>query len=381
MPKLREVVAVLDSLYDPRWADDWDAVGTVVGDPDANVSKILFAVDPVQAVVDEATAWGADLVVTHHPLYLRGVTSVAATTPKGRVVHDLISNGIALHTCHTNADSPALGVSESMALAFGLANLRPLEDDGEAADKWIVYVPRAAADVVAAAMHDAGAGAIGDYDRALFASDGIGQFRPLDGADPAIGTVGEVERVEETRLELIAEPRVRERVRAALLDAHPYEEVAYEVIATEPRPSGRGSGRIGTLPEPTTLADFARLVTDRLPGHASVARVAGHPDTEVHTVALCGGSGDFLLGAAQSAGADVYVTSDLRHHPVSEHAERPGACAVIDVPHWAAEWTWLPVAADVVGRRLSATVETKVSTIVTDPWTFTVPSRGADAER
>lgn len=381
MPKLREVVTVLDSLYDPRWADDWDAVGTVVGDPDANVSKILFAVDPVQAVVDEATAWGADLVVTHHPLYLRGVTSVAATTPKGRVVHDLISNGIALHTCHTNADSPALGVSESMALAFGLANLRPLEDDDEAADKWIVYVPRAAADVVAAAMHDAGAGAIGDYDRALFASDGIGQFRPLDGADPAIGTVGEVERVEETRLELIAEPRVRERVRAALLDAHPYEEVAYEVIATEPRPSGRGSGRIGTLPEPTTLADFARLVTDRLPGHASATRVAGRPDTEVHTVALCGGSGDFLLGAAQSAGADVYVTSDLRHHPVSEHAERPGACAVIDVPHWAAEWTWLPVAADVVGRRLSATVETKVSTIVTDPWTFTVPSRGADAER
>jgi dinuclear metal center YbgI/SA1388 family protein len=381
VPNLRDVVSVLDSLYDPRWADDWDAVGTVVGDPDAAVSKILFAVDPVQAVVDEAVAWGADLVVTHHPLYLRGVTSVAASTPKGRVVHDLISNGIALHTCHTNADSPPLGVSESMALAFGLTDLRPLEDDGDPADKWIVYAPRDAVDAVSAAMHDVGAGAIGDYDRAMFTSEGIGQFRPLDGADPTIGQVGQVEQVEETRIELVASPHIREQVRAALLAAHPYEEVAYEVVATENRPSNRGSGRIGTLPTATTLKDFAQLVTDRLPGYQSATRVAGDPDAEVRTVALCGGSGDFLLGAAQAAGADVYVTSDLRHHPVSEHTERPDACAVIDVPHWAAEWTWLPVAAEVVAARLGATVGTKVSTIVTDPWTFTVPSRGADAER
>src|SRR5689334_4062286 len=103
MPTLREVVVALDALYDPSWADDWDAVGTVVGDPDAQVGRILFAVDPVQAVVDEAIGWGADLIVTHHPLFLKGVTSVAAGTPKGRVVHDLISNGIALHACHTNA--------------------------------------------------------------------------------------------------------------------------------------------------------------------------------------------------------------------------------------------------------------------------------------
>lgn len=381
MPNLRDVVSILDSLYDPRWADDWDAVGTVVGDPDAEVSKILFAVDPIQAVVDEAIEWGADLIVTHHPLHLRGVTSVAASTPKGRVVHDLIRNGIALHTCHTNADSPPLGVSESMAFALGLADVRPLENDPEAVDLWIVYVPEPDTGTVAAAMHGAGAGAIGDYDRAMFSSRGTGSFRPLAGADPTIGEVGQVEQVDENRLELVAPPVIRERVRTALLAAHPYEEVAYEVIAVEPRPSDRGSGRIGTLPDPTTLKEFAQLVTDRLPGHNSATRVAGHPSSEVRTVALCGGSGDFLLSAAQAAGADVYVTSDLRHHPVSEHRESPETCAIIDVPHWAAEWTWLPVAADAVAQRLGATVETKVSTIVTDPWTFTVPSRGADTER
>jgi dinuclear metal center YbgI/SA1388 family protein len=381
VPNLRDVVAVLDELYDPRWADDWDAVGTVVGDPDAAVSKILFAVDPVQAVVDEAIAWGADLIVTHHPLHLRGVTSVAASTPKGRVVHDLIRNGVALHTCHTNADSPPLGVSESMALVLGLQDVRPLESDPDAVDLWIVYVPGEQVEAVAGAMHDAGAGAIGDYDRAMFTSRGVGQFRPLAGAAPAIGVIGDVEQVEETRIEMVADPGLRQRVRDALVEAHPYEEVAYEVIAIEPRPTDRGSGRIGTLSAPTTLQAFAEFVADRLPGHGSATRVAGDPDSEVSSVALCGGSGDFLLGTAQAAGADVYVTSDLRHHPVSEHRERRGACAVIDVPHWAAEWTWLPVAADVVAKRLGATVETKVSTIVTDPWTFTVPSRGANAER
>lgn len=374
MPTLRDVVAVLDELYDPRWADDWDAVGTVVGDPGADVSRVLFAIDPVQAVVDEAVDWGADLLVTHHPLYLSGVTSVAASSPKGRVVHDLISNGIALHTCHTNADSPPFGVSESLALALGLTDIRPLRADADATDTWVVFVPHEDVDKVAAAMHEAGAGAIGDYDRAMFQSPGTGSFRPLDGATPVIGEVGEVESVDEMRVEMVAVPAVRESVRRAMLDAHPYEEVAYSVTASSPKPSDRGSGRIGQLPEPMNLRDFATHVADRLPAHRSATRVAGDLDRTVSTVALCGGSGDFLLATADASGADVYVTSDLRHHPVSEHREHAGSCAVVDVPHWAAEWTWLPVAADEVTARCGDTVETRVSTIVTDPWTHVIAS-------
>ncbi|MGJ9411147.1 Nif3-like dinuclear metal center hexameric protein [Aeromicrobium sp. CF4.19] len=370
MTRLRDVVVVLDELYDPLWADDWDAVGTVVGDPDAEVRRILLAVDPVAAVVDEAVEWGADLVLTHHPLYLKGVTSVAATTPKGRVVHRLIEHGIALHTCHTNADSPPLGVSESMALALGLIDVRPLDADLEALDAWVVHVPRDDAAAVAAAMHDAGAGAIGAYDRAFFVAEGTGSFRPLDGASPAIGAVGVVESVDESRVELVAPRRLRERVREAMCSAHPYEEVSHQVLETAAGPADRGSGRLGTLPEPMSLAAFADHVATSLPQHHSATRVAGDPDTLVRTVALCGGSGDFLLGAADAAGADVYVTSDLRHHPVSEHREAAGACAVVDVPHWAAEWTWLPVAARELAARLGDTVDVRVSTIVTDPWTM-----------
>lgn len=373
MPTLRDIVAVLDGLYDPRWAEDWDAVGTVAGDPEAEVTKVLFAVDPVQAVVDEAIAWGANLVVTHHPLYLKGVTSVAATSPKGRVVHDLISNGIALHTCHTNADSPALGVSESMALALGLTDVRPLDPDpAEPIDKWVVFVPRDSADKVAAAMHDAGAGRIGAYDSAQFQSTGTGSFRPLDGADPAIGSVGTVEHVPETRIEMIAERVLRETVRTAMLAAHPYEEVAHDVLELAARSSDRGHGRIGTLAAPMPLAEFAKHVAGGLPAHSSATRVAGDPARSISTVALCGGSGDFLLATADAAGADVYVTSDLKHHPVSEHLEKPGACAVIDVPHWAAEATWLPLAADAVRQRVGG-IEVRVSELVTDPWTAHVP--------
>ncbi|MGI9085449.1 MAG: Nif3-like dinuclear metal center hexameric protein [Aeromicrobium sp.] len=200
MPALGDLVAVLDDLYDPRWADGWDAVGTVVGHPGADVTRILFAVDPVQAVVDEAVAWGAELVVTHHPLYLSGVTSVAASSPKGRVVHDLISHGIALHTCHTNADSPPLGVSESMALALGLTDIRPLAPaPAEPVDKWVVFVPDDDVEKVTAAMHGAGAGAIGDYDQAMFLTSGTGSFRPLDGGGGGRGGTGEVGRGSEGR--------------------------------------------------------------------------------------------------------------------------------------------------------------------------------------
>lgn len=369
MPSLRDVTAVLDGLYDPRWADDWDAVGTVVGDPDAEVSSILFAVDPVQAVVDEAVELGVQLLVTHHPLFLKGTTSVAATTPKGRVVHTLISRGIGLHTCHTNADCAPRGVSESMALALGLTDLRPLETNAQSPlDKWVVYVPRDDADAVAAAMHAAGAGHIGDYDHAQFQSPGRGSFRPLDGADPAIGSVGEVAWVDETRVEVVAAGHLREAVRAALLAVHPYEEVAYDLWQLAAQPSDRGTGRIGRLPEPMTLGAFADHVRASLSSHHGATRVAGDLDRVVETVALCGGSGDFLLGTADAAGADVYVTSDLRHHPVSEHLERPGACGVIDVPHWAAESTWLPTVAAAVREELGDTVKTHVSSIVTDPW-------------
>ena len=260
---LADLVRVLDDRYDPAWAEPWDAVGLVCGDPDAEVRKVLFAVDPVAKVADEALAWGADLIVTHHPLLLRPVHGVPATAPKGRLVHRLITSGVALFTAHTNADVADPGVSDALARAVGLTGpLRPLSPSAD---------------------------------------------------DPA-----------------------------------------------------RGLGRVGELPAPTTLREFAAGAAKGLPATASGLRVAGDPDAPVRTVAVCGGAGDSLLGAARAAGADVYLTADLRHHPASEFREA-GTTALVDAAHWATEWPWLRDAAELVGK---TNVETRISTAVTDAWTF-----------
>jgi dinuclear metal center YbgI/SA1388 family protein len=371
MATLADVLALMEQWYPARWADDWDSVGLVCGDPDQRVARVLLAVDPVSAVVDEAVAMDADLLVVHHPLFLKGTTSVAATTPKGRVVHRLLGNGTALFTAHTNADAPAGGVSEAIAQALGLQDVRPLEPDPtEPLLKLTVFVPVTHADVVRRALAQAGAGRIGDYDSASFTSSGQGRFRPLAGANPAIGTVGDLETVEEVRLEAVVRPGVVGEVLAAMRATHPYEEPAYDVVAVVPSDEPhRGSGRVGALPDPVSLRAFAALVAERLRPSAHGVRVAGSPDQQVRTVALCGGSGDFLLDAARASGADVYLTSDLRHHPASEFREA-GGCALVDVAHWSAEWTWLPVLHARLTEALGDTVEVVVSTTPTDPWTF-----------
>ncbi len=258
-----DLVRTLEDHYDPTWAESWDAVGLVCGDPAADVGRVMFAVDPVTEVVDEALEWGADLIVTHHPLLLRPVNGVPATTPKGRIIHRLITGGAALYTAHTNADVADPGVSDALARAVGLT----------------------------------------------------GPTRPLSPS------------------------------------------------ADDPR---RGLGRVGELPAPLTLREFADAAAAGLPPTATGLRIAGDPDALVRTVAVCGGAGDSLLGAARAAGADVYLTADLRHHPASEFREE-GAIALVDAAHWATEWPWLGDAARLVG---DTGVETRISTAVTDAWTF-----------
>jgi dinuclear metal center YbgI/SA1388 family protein len=261
---LAQVVATLERRYPPVTAESWDAVGLVCGDPDVAVRRILWAVDPVESVVDEAIASDVDLIITHHPLYLAGVHSVAATTAKGRLIHRLIRADIALYCAHTNADVADPGVSDALAAALGLSGVGPLE--------------------------------------------------------------------------------------------------------------GTTLGRIGEVARDVTLADFAVTVAAALPPTHHGVRIAGDPAGVVRRVAVCGGSGDSLLGVATASGADVLVTADLKHHRALEHLE-DGGCAIIDVAHWASEWPWLGQAAGLLAEDLAAqgsTVESIVSTQPTDPWAMTL---------
>lgn len=381
---LATVVELLERRYPSATAEGWDAVGLAVGDPDAPVRRVLFAVDPVLDVVSEARDTGADLLITHHPLYLRGTSSVAATDPKGRVVHELITAGCGLYTAHTNADAADDGVNEALADLLDLRERTPLRPhDGPPLDSWTTYAPRDALDRVISAMSSAGAGHVGDYERCAYTSSGTGTFLPTGGAEPTIGEVGTREVTPEDRLEMVAPPHLRGAVLAALRAAHPYEEPAYTVVAHAPQPAGTGLGRIGTLPRPVTLRRLAERVAEVLPATAQGIRVSGDLDAEVSRVGLCGGAGDSLLGTVAALGADVYLTADLRHHPASESREA-GRPFLIDATHWASEWPWLPVAAERLradAAALGAELDVSVSTRVTDPWTFTLPGNHNDHPR
>jgi dinuclear metal center YbgI/SA1388 family protein len=379
---LADVVAELERMYDPSWARDWDAVGLVCGEPAAPVRRVLLAVDPAPSVVEEAIGWRADLLITHHPLLLRGVHSVAADTPKGRAVHQLIRAGCALYTAHTNADAAAPGVSDALARVLGLTDLVPLSGDlGDPVDKIVTFVPEAGVEKVIDALTAAGGGEIGDYARCAWSTPGTGTFVSGPDATPAVGAPGERTTLEERRVEMVVPRARRVEAVAAVRTAHPYSQPGIEVYELASWSGPRGIGRVGTLGTPTSLREFAMLVAEALPGTAQGVRIAGEPTAEVTRVAVCGGAGDSLFGAVRESGADVYVTADLRHHPASDVRDRAGEGPpyLVDVAHWASEWPWLAGVSNRLEGALAdagTPVEVLVSVRSTDPWIFRVPSPG-----
>lgn len=373
MPTVGEVATALERRYPLHLAEDWDRVGLIVGDPESAVTGVLATVDVTDAVIAEAKSVGADLIVAHHPLLLRGINAVRADQPKGRRVLALAAAGIACYAAHTNADSAPGGVCDALAVRLGLRDLAVLDERPEELDKLVVFVPTEHLATLVDAVAAAGAGAIGDYDRCYFATPGTGSFRPLAGADPFIGAVGEVEEVAELRVELVLPRRARRRVVAAMRSAHPYEEPAFDVIPLADVRGGlpRGLGRVGRLPGPLTARDFAALVASRTPATVTGVRLAGDPDQLIERVAVLAGAGDSHIDAARAAGVDAYVTSDLRHHPVEEALAHAGAPVLVDLAHWAAESTWLPVLAGQLRDDFPG-LEVTVSTVRTDQWTLRI---------
>jgi dinuclear metal center YbgI/SA1388 family protein len=377
------VLSALDGLYPQGSAQSWDAVGLVCGDPEQVTTKILFAVDPTSDVVDEALEWGADLLVVHHPLLLRPVSSVAATGAKGRVVHRLVRGGCALYVAHTNADVAVPGVSDALARVLGLDHLEPLVPlPVRPLDKLVVFVPEERAEQLVDALAAAGAGELGDYRRCAWTATGTGTFTPQPGASPAVGAVGRSEKVAETRVEMVLPRQLRSHVVRAMRAAHPYEEPAFDVLELADEGRGSGIGRVGSLAEPMTLDQFARLVATALPFTVQGVRFSGDKDALVQRVAVLGGAGDDQFAAVRASGADVFLTADLRHHPASEAREEAagGRPFLVDVSHWASEWPWLAGCESRLVAELGdlgSTVETRVSTTRTDPWTAHVPSRGS----
>ena len=376
-----EFIAPIERVYPPETAESWDRVGLAVGDPDAGVGSVLLSVDVTDAVLAEAIELDAQLIISHHPLLLHGIHEVRLDQPKGRLVSELISNRVALYTAHTNADIGPGGTVDTLATVLALSDVRPLVPVPiRSLDKITTFVPDDHAESVLAALAGAGAGAIGDYDRCAFSTSGTGTFRPLPGADPFLGRVGKIERVAETRLEMIMDRADRRAVESALLSTHPYQTPAYDIVELVPLGDRTGLGRVGTVTrsggsaetDPLTVGDFARRVAERVPCRTGGVRVSGDLDRLVRRVAVQAGAGDDLLDRARQAGVDLYLTSDLRHHPASEAVAWKNAPALIDIPHAAAEALWLPRLAELVGSAThpesGSAPKITVSRTITGPW-------------
>lgn len=385
MPTVAEIVDWSRSTFPEALAESWDSVGLVCGRPEADVHSVLVTVDVTEAVVDQALAGGCGLILAHHPLLFQAVTSIAATDFRGRTITRLLQADIALLTAHTNADAASPGVSDALADVLGLVESKPLVPTPAAPlDKLVVFVPPAHSMMLLDALADAGAGRLGQYERCAYQVEGVGTFRPIGSANPAIGRVGQIETVAELRLEMVVPRSRRDAVVRVLREVHPYEEPAFDLVSLDPGPADTGIGRIGRLVEPMTLAAFTELVASALPATAQGVRVAGELERLVSSVAVCGGSGDSLLAQVERMGADVFVTSDLRHHRAGDHLAEGGA-ALVDVAHWAGEFPWLWQVAGQLedafsgspgdGAGPSGDFKVEVCELRTDPWRATLRSR------
>ncbi|MFT6804044.1 MAG: dinuclear metal center YbgI/SA1388 family protein [Nitriliruptoraceae bacterium] len=356
--------------WPPAEASSWDAVGLQVGGSSWPVARVLVALDVTADVLDEAAAQPHTMVLAHHPLLLKPLARLTPDTPAGALALRAATSRIAVAAAHTNLDvaQDGTGTSDPVATTLALENLRPLTTElGDASHvKLVVLVPVAHTDDVLDAIVEAGGAAQGVYERVSFRAGGLGTFTPLPGAKPYVGEVGQPHLEEEDRLELLVAKRQVGPVVRAMLSAHPYEEVAYDLV---PLLDGAtvGFGRVGTLPVPRTLQDVADLLRHRMP--SPHLRIAGDRSRMVQTVATVGGSGMSLAGAALAAGADVYVTGDCKHHDVLDVIAQ--GMAVIDAGHHATENAALPawisaLTADAKAQGLSASV--LASQVDTDPW-------------
>ena len=372
-----DICQVMDNAYPPHLAEEWDSVGLICGRREAAVNHVAFALDCTDEVAEAAISAGVDMLIVHHPLLLRGVDSVAADTPKGRILHRLIESGIALFAAHTNADSARPGVNDKLAELVGITPGRPLAPKpGPGRHLWGVHVPAEHVDKLKQGLFAAGAGRIGNYSECVYEIAGTGQFKPEPGADPTDGEVGKTYRDDELRIQFVATPSDKQALVDTLLTNHPYEEPAFdstELADATPIDQAFGLGRLGKLPKPMSLAEFTQQVADGLPATSWGVRAAGDPDKRVETVAVASGAGDGFMATAAKLGADVFVTSDLRHHPVDEHL-RTSDMAIIDTAHWASEFPWTAQAEEIVRRE--AGVETSVIDVRTDPWTVAAHKRG-----
>lgn len=324
-----EIIQLFEQFAPKSLAMDGDRVGLQIGRLNQKVERVMIALDVLENVVDEAIRKGAQLIIAHHPPIYHPLKNIMTDTTQGRMFKKLLTNDIAVYAAHTNLDIAEGGVNDLLAAALGLGNPEVLVPTYEPPlKKLVVYVPAEHAESVRAAIGNAGAGFIGNYSHCSFSAPGTGRFLPEETANPFIGEKGVLEAVNEERIETIVPVNLLKKTVAAMLKAHPYEEVAYDIYPVDNKGAVLGLGRIGTVNE-MTLAEFAEKVKQAL--GVDRVRMTGDPNARIRKVAVLGGDGNKYWRQAMFKGADVYVTGDIYYH--TAHDAMMAGLNLIDPGH------------------------------------------------
>lgn len=330
--KLQDLIEILEGFAPPAYQEEYDNSGLLTGESSTEITGVLVTLDVNNQVLEEAGKRNCNLIVSHHPMVFKPMKKFTGNSPDQKFLIRAIRSGIAVYTMHTSIDNAAHGLNRHVAGKLGLTKCRVLQPREEFLGKLVTFCPESHAEAVRLALFNAGAGHIGQYDRCSFSAPGTGSFRPLDQANPFIGKLHELHFEQEHRIEVIYPVHLENKLIAALLKAHPYEEVAYDLYPLKNRWNGMGSGLIGEWDEAVeeeTFLDRLRTVSE-IPVIRHT-RLTGKP---VHRVALCTGSGAFLISDAVRAGADAFVTADLKYHDFFDWGER---LLLADVGHYESE--------------------------------------------
>ena len=330
--KIKDVIASLESLAPPILQEGYDNAGLITGDENAGCTGILISLDATEAVVDESVKKGCNLIVSHHPIVFAGLKKITGKNYVQKSVIKAIRNDIALYAIHTNLDNILNGVNGRIAGLLGLKNISVLATKENQLRKLYTFVPAANADKVRQAIFDAGGGHIGNYEDCSFNSEGVGTFKGGANTDPYVGKPGELHRENEIKVEVIFPAWLEGRIIKSLLIAHPYEEVAYDVIRLENKFSSTGSGIIGELSQPMDESSLLKSLKEKF--NLQVIKHTQLKNEPVSKVAVCGGAGSFLISSALAAGADFYITSDIKYH---EFFDANDKMVIADIGHYESE--------------------------------------------
>lgn len=329
---IQEIIDRLEAVAPRAYQESYDNSGLITGRADAACTGALICLDSTEAVVDEAIAMGCNLIIAHHPIVFSGLKSLTGRNYVERTLIKAIRHDIALYACHTNLDNVPLGVNRKIADKLGLQDARILSPKKGWLRKLYTYVPETHAGQVLDALFAAGAGHIGRYDECSFRFPGTGTFRAGEGTDPYVGKKGERHAEAEQKIEVIYPADREARILKAMKDAHPYEEVAYDIVALENTHQDLGAGMVGDLEEAVPVMDFLRSLKETM--RTDCVRHTRPVKDQVRRIAVCGGAGSFLLPDAINAGADVFITGDFKYH---QFFDADGRIVIADIGHYESE--------------------------------------------